>query len=414
MKKSIFLTVLRNYRFLKVWLIQVLSLTTAYMLNFVLIDRIFSATNSSVAVSLFLAFYVLPTVILGPFVGVLIDLIDKRQILFFSNFLQGFIVLLYLLIGQNIWPIYSIVLLYSFCDEFFNPCIGAMIPSLVKKRELPTANSFFFLTTQGSLILGLTLGGILLRFLNFWFIFPFASVLLFLAALLARTMPKEKEHRDRSEIRASLADLWEQLREGYNFIREEPRVFLPMIFLGGLQMLLGMGTILLPPASKTILKISFADSPFYFIIPALVGAIAGSLLLERKAKDYRKKVFITRGLFSLAGGLMAFSLIPSFLPQPLFLGTLVAIILGFSFVLIYIPLQTLIQEHTPFSVRGRVFTILTTIITLAAALPFLATATLIDLLGIRLILALVGFSLVVLAIYIKKGIYGLIPANHRA
>ena len=184
-----FFKILKNKNFSSIWLTQIFSLTIAHMLNFVLIDRIFKISASTAAVALFFALYYLPTVIFGPFIGVLVDRMNKKRILIFSNLSQTFIVLLYLTLGEKIWPIYTVALLYSVCDEFLNPAIAAALPAVVKRRSLPAANGFFFLTTQTAVGLGYLVAGIMLRFLaNEKIIFILASLALFFASLSPNRM----------------------------------------------------------------------------------------------------------------------------------------------------------------------------------------------------------------------------------
>ena len=151
--KTNFVTVLKNKNFLILWITQLISVVTANMLNFILLGKIFEATGSSVAIGFLWLFYVFPTILLGPFSGVLLDYFNKKKTLFFSSFLQAFVVLLYLGVGSKVWLIYSILLLYSFCDEFFTPTIYVLLPSIVKKKELAAANSISMFTTNGSIIL---------------------------------------------------------------------------------------------------------------------------------------------------------------------------------------------------------------------------------------------------------------------
>ena len=408
---SIF-AVLKNKNFLRIWLIQIFSLTTAHMLNFVLIDRIFIKTSSTAAVGLFFALYYLPSVLLGPFVGVLIDRWQKKQILIFSNFFQAIIVLFYLGLGDKVWPIYTIVLLYSLCDEFFNPAIGASLPAIVKKKFLPVANGFFFLTTQSALALGYLVGGLMLRFLkNHQPVFLFASLVLFLAAVVAAGISRRRLEK-RKKTKFNLAKFQEQLVEGYNFIKNEPRVLFPLLLLTGLQVLLGMAIILLPSISQQILSISFADSSFVLIAPAFLGAALANLLIEKLTQDYRKKNLITIGLFLTSFLIFLFALALPGLKWPLVLAIFLALGLGTSFSLVFIPSLTLVQEHTPFDIRGRVFATLSTLVTLAAAVPMLMTATLVDLLGIDLVLLSVALIILFLGFYAQRGKYGLLGINH--
>lgn len=413
MKKLGYRTLFKNKTFLKVWLSQLISLVTGYMLSFVLIDRIYSVTGSTIAVGLFWGFYILPSATLGPFVGVFLDYLSKKQVFVITNLLQAIIVLFYLGVGQKIWSIYTIVLLYSFCDEFFNPAVGAFLPAVVKRKELPIANSIFLLTTQTALIGGFLAGGIVLRFFHFvWLPFILASFLLLIAAGLSSLIPQDKPALKRKP-QVGLKDFWQDLMAGYQFIRGEPKVSFPIFLLAGLQVLGGIGLILLPSISQEHLKIQFMDSSFTIIIPALIGGIFGGILVERLLKRHLKRVLIIAGINLLGFTLCALAILPALTKSPGYFSPVLALIMGAASVAMYIPLQTLVQEHTPFDVRGRVFGALSTLITLAAAIPVLITTTLVDFLGISLILFLIGAGLIILASYAARGRYGIIPANHR-
>ena len=404
---------MKNKNFLKIWLAQIFSLVSAYTLNFILIGRIFTVTQSTVAVSLFLFIFYLPTVLLGPFAGVLIDNISKRKIFFLSNFLQAIIVLTYLGVKDKIWPIYGIVFLYSLCDEFFNPAVGAVIPALVKKQNLAKANSLFFLTGQGSIILGSLIGGLVLKFLS-WvdLAFPLVALMLIGAALLSLTLPKEPL-RGHKKLKLDFSDLsnlgvaldlngfWKQTKEGYRFIRHEPLVLFPILLLAGLQSLLVMSLIILPSFAG-MLKIEFADSSYLVIIPVILGAILGSLLVSKIIKRFRKNILVLNGLYLMGITILAISLMSLFLKYPLFLALPLIFSLGVSYVLVFVPLQTLIQEATPFDVRGRVFCALNMAVTLTAVLPILVTATLVDFFGLRWILIFGGTFILLLALFAQK------------
>jgi len=412
--KTTFVTVLRNKDFLKIWGAQLLSLVCATMLVFILMGRIYQVTGSTIAVGLLWGFYVLPTATLGPFIGVFLDYLNKKKILVFSSLIQSFVVLLYLGVGEKIWPIYTIVLLYSFCDEFFNPAIGVLIPSLVKKKELAAANSIFLFTTQGSFVLGFLVGGFMLKFLGFSkHPFLIASVLLVFAAILTSLL-RWKRPIPETKIEASLTGFWQELVKGYSFIKNEPKILFPVMLLGGIQIILGMGLILVPSMSRNILAIDFADSSYIIVLPAVIGAILGSFLVERVIRKYLKRVLIISGLFILGICLLIVGLILPLVWFSAIFGIFLAFLAGVAFVLMFIPLQVLIQENTPFRVRGRVFGTLNTLITLAGTVPVLGAVTLVDFLGVKLVITIGGIGLIILAFYAARGKYGIFPNYHRS
>jgi len=410
MKDDNFLKILNDRNFVKLWLAQIFSLLSANILNFVLIGKIYSLTQSTTAVGFYLFFYYLPTMILGPFVGVFIDNWNKKSIFIFSNLIQSIIVLSYLFTKERVWPLYTIVLLYSLGDEFFNPSVGTSIPSLVKKDHLSAANSLFFFTSQGSLIMGFFAGGVMLKFLNNTnYIFFTVSFFLLLATVLSFSLPtrlfsgnnKIKPVLGRTSNLGSVFDFqgfWQQTKEGYFFIKNEPLVLFPILLLAGLQGMVGIALIIFPSLAK-VLKIEFADSAYLVILPAIFGAMIGSWILQKIIKKARKNSLILSGLFSLGIECCLIVLASIFLRNPIILVLPLILFVGGGYIFVYIPLQTLIQEKTPIDVRGRVFGTLNTIVNLAGALPMLFLTTLVDFLGVRLILFLLGIGLLFLTFY---------------
>ena len=412
MKKP-FLKILSNQNFLKIWLSQVFSLVSAATLTFVLIGKIFSQTQSSVAVSLYLFFYYLPTFILGPFVGVFIDSWSRKTILFYSNLIQAVLVLIFLLVSKKLWPLYTLGFLYSLGDEFYNPTVGASIPSLVKKKDLTAANSLFFITTQTSIIFGSLLGGLILKFFaNPNDVYLIVCATLVFASLLVINLPA-KLLEGQKKLRLDLTkpkEFFKSLETGYLFIKSEPMVLFPIVLLAGLQVLIGMSLILLPSLAKMI-RLAYADSSILLIIPAAAGALTGSWFLNHQAGRTRKNIFIFTGFSILGFSLLTLPFLAHVFLYPTFLAIFVGLTVGIGYVFVYIPLQTLIQENTPFKVRGRVFGALSTLITLAAVIPMLITTTLADIVGLEPVLFLIGAGLLVLTFLARRNKEAIIAFN---
>jgi len=424
MKESNFFKILTNKNFLRTWLIQLFSLVSATTLNFVLIGNIYSLTHSSVAIAFFIFFYYLPTALLGFFVGVLIDNFSKKSIFIFSNLTQSIIVLFYLGIKQKIWPIYLIVFLYSLCDEFFNPAVGASLPAIVEKKLLPAANTLFLFTSQFSIIAGSLVGGVLLKFLpNESYIFIIISILLLFCTVLSLSLPSwpfrgirklKIDFSDPLNISRALdlPSFWQQVKEGYLFIKSKTLVLFPLLLLSGLASIVGMGIVFFPSIAE-ILKVEYADALILFILPVIGGATFGSWMVEKMLKKERKNILVLNGLYLMGGAIASLVFISLFFPRPLIFSFLAIFLIGLGYVLIYIPLQTLLQEHTPFKVRGRVFGVLTTLVTLASALPMLLATTLVDIFGVRLILLIVGGGLIFLGVFANQKKKAILAFNYK-
>jgi MFS family permease len=391
--KTTFIEVLKNRHFLKVWSSQGLSQLTANMLNFVLIVKIYEATQSTVAVGLFLAIYAAPSVFLGLFSGAFIDLMSKRKVLLLTNLSQALVVLLYLGIGNKIWPIYTIVLLYSLCDEFYTPAEASSIPALVKKDNLPAANSLFLFTLHGAFILGYTIAGPIIKFFNAQAPFLLACLFNLMAGWAVFFLPKDKPRKGLT-IETSFEDIVKDIKDGYSFIKNEPKVLIPIILYVSFQIIIASAVVLLPAYAHQILSMDIRDAGILLVLPAGIGALLGAFFVERTIKKLGKRLLMTSGIFVASLGLMVMALIAPRIGLAIPLSSFLMIVLGVGMVMVTIPAQTLLQENTPFDVRGRVFGALGAFVAIAAALPLFVVAGLTDIFGpvvILLVIALILF-----------------------
>jgi len=390
-------TIFRNRNFMKIWAAQICSLTSAFILIFVLIDSIFSQTGSTIAVGMLMFCYYLPIIFVGPWTGILVDRLDKRKIIKMVTLAQAALALLLLFSGSRVWLAFSVILLYSLGDAVFNPSVGASLPVVVKRRQLITANGLFLFTSQGTIALGSLLGGILLKFLGRpQLVFLLIALLLSLSSFWAGSLPKNMlasknrlklDFADLNTFREALKldSLWLQLKEAYLFTRSETFVLIPILMLSALQGIVSMALAILP-ALSSYLNINFTDSSYLLIAPTIFGALFGNILLTKISRLTRKKNFIFFGLFTLPFVLMAIAVIPFVLQNPLISVLPLGFSLGISFAFIAIPLQTLLQENTPFRIRGRIYALLWSAMLMAGLVPMFVTVTLIDLLGVRAIL----------------------------
>jgi len=394
-----FIAILKTKNFIKIWSSQILSQLTVNLLNFVLIIKIFENTNSTVAVSLFWFFWALPAIFLGPFSGTLIDFLGTRKILILSNLSQALVVLLYLPVRNSIWPIYSILLLYSFLNQFYLPAEAATLPGTVSRKLLPSANSLFLFTTYASLILGYGLAGPLIKLIGRQFPFVIGSLMLILAALAVRLLPSQTFSKINHKISSQyLPDFFKKLNEGYQFIRYNPTVLFPLLILVFSQIILSILLVLAPALIVKILNTDLINISSRLVLPIGIGGILGMITTVKLLKNIRKRYLINTGFFLLSFSLFFLVLAVPHFPQyfKILSEIVLGLICGFAFSLFTVPTQTLLQEKTPDNLRGRVFGVLGFLITLSSVLPVLFAATIGEFLGeiwVILILAIAIFSL---------------------
>lgn len=398
MKENPFLQALKIKNFQKLWGSQLLSQITLSLVNFVIILRIYEETHSTIAVSLVWLFYAIPAVLLGPFSGTIIDLIEKRKALIWTNFSQAVIVLAYLLVKEKIWPIYTIVFLYSLVNQLYIPAEAATLPGVVPKQLYPPANSIFMFTMYGTFLVGISLAGPLIKLVGREAPFFLSSIFLGLAAFSVALLPSGTIGK-RGEVRG-IQDFWDRVKEGYLFIREKTTILFPLMLIVISEIIVGILAVLSPSFATEILSIDLLDAGLILVFPAGLGALIGAQGVVWALRRIRKKKVISFGLFLFTFGLLCFSLIIPRLPVLRTAAAVVAVfLLGISFVSLIIPAQTLIQENTPEEFRGRVFGVLGFMITLAAILPVLLTATIADLLGVTWITFIISLMVGAIAFY---------------
>jgi len=406
MKRKELLTFIKENRtFDLLWVSQILSQITLNMINYIMATRIYERTGSTVAVSLLWVFGYLPAFFLGPFSGFLVDLWDLRKILIITNFLQGLTMLLFLTIGEKLYPIYPIVFLYSLLNQFYNPAEAASVPWLVKKKDLPTANSLFMLTMQSALILGLGVSGLLMRFLGpnkpIWI----SAICLFLAAVAVYFLPEK--NLQRKDLTAGLSEFWEEIKSGYSFVKNTRIVLFPILLTISFQVFLVVLGVSMPEFANNVLQIQLQDAGPLLIMPLGMGALLGTLLMNKIAHKFRKRTLMKRGLGVIFLILLFFSVILPFLNRYKLAAAIPLMFLaGLAGFFIAVPNQTLIQEHTPERLRGRVYGTLGFLGNVAVLPCLLFTATVVDFIGVSTFMFLMaGITLTMLLVFDRMESY---------
>jgi MFS transporter, DHA3 family, macrolide efflux protein len=395
-----YLKVLKRPQFSLLWTSQVLSQVTINMMNFLLLTRLYTVTGSSIATSLLWVAYCIPALIFGPIGAASTDLLSRRRTLMVTNLLQGLVVFTYIFINQqSIFILYAVVLIYSLLNQFYVPAEAAYLPSTVSEKRLPHANSLFFMTSQGAIVLGFGFAGVVQRLIGFEGALILSTVLLFIAFVSTSFL---KEIKPKTAIPGKfeqvLKTFFNSILEGYEFIKMNKQVLYPLLILLGVQSGLSIIIVSLPVIAEQILNISVNYSGVLVVVPAGVGAVLGSIIVPRLLKKgVRKKKIIETALFliGLAGIMLAIGIPALASNARVVLSTLLIVLIGVSFVGINIPTVTFLQSVTPLWLRGRVFGSLFFMATLVTIFPVLFSGTITEIFGIRTlltILALTSFS----------------------
>jgi len=232
------------------------------------------------------------------------------------------------------------------------------------------------------------------------------SIMLLLAAIAVWLLPRATFSKAMDQFSADkFQEFLKKLKEGYEFIKNSPAVLFPLLLLVFSQIIITMIFVLAPALVVKVLGMNLVNISEYFILPGGLGAILGMALTVRFLKRIRKRYLIHVGLFLASFALFSLVLVVPHLSHLLKLISQIGFgfLGGLSFSLFVIPGQTLLQEKTPIELRGRIFGVLSFLITLAAVFPVLFSATIGEFLGERWMFLILAFIVFLLGLFSLKG-----------
>jgi MFS family permease len=384
-----FHTLFKNRNFLLLWLAQLISMTILNASNFAIIVLIQEITGSTTLIGLAIICFSIPAVIIGAPAGVFVDHRNKRRVLFYSNILRAFATfgfVISLLINRNeLVTIFLLTFLISSIGQFFTPAEGASIPLLVDEEELTSALSLFNITFMLAQAFGLLVFAPLILSLLPSFklaniqIFPaeilyaIIAVLYLVSALLISLIPSkafmerkhEKHEQTATNSLGALQNVWNEVREGWTFIRRNSQLFLAVIQLSFAGVLLLVIAELATPLVTRLFNKPASPGLVIVFAPAGVGLVAGSIVMPRILQRISKEFAIFIGSLVLAGTIVLLplsALLAHYMEKHglssnlIYLGAVPVLmfIAGVAIDFINIPAQTAIQESTPEWIKGRV------------------------------------------------------------
>ena len=397
-----------NPVFLTLWAMQALTQTSQNVINFALLILAQTITGSTTHVSFIILSFSLPAVIFSSVAGVLVDHWNKRTVMAASNIIRAFAVASYIFVNDSsdMPRVYLASFVLASAAQFFAPAEGAVIPRIVGKRALITANSLYNLTFMASQFLGFTIiGWLLIRFMGLRNVFILIAILYAIAAIVIATLPIP-DIRARTDEGISLEKIWQDLREGWHFIIERRSLAITIIHLSiANSSYLMLGT-LGPSFVTNILHIRSEDLGL-LLAPAGLFTLLGIILVNKLAKPSNRHEMIHFGLMGVGVSVVGLAITtpitnliaenasvitPSWLTT--FIAVLLSMLFGFSAAFVAIPAQTVLQEKSHDYNRARVLSTFYTVSNAASFFPILLAGSIADHIGILQTMTIIGLFIV--------------------
>ncbi|NMP22704.1 MFS transporter [Sulfobacillus harzensis] len=232
----------------KLWASETVKAFGSYFFNIAVMWFVFAQTGSGVAMGLVVVANFLPTVILGPWFGVLADRHSRRRLMMWANLASGLLAGLLALsvLGRfhAIWLVYVVRGLMGVASSLYDPARASILPDIVGQDDLLTAHALFHSSQQVARLIGSAMGGLAVALAGVGLTMTL-DVLTFAAAAIWVARIAHPDHNAPSqEVLTSSA--WKSAFEGWQWLRQRP-VLLVMMGIGMVSNIALGPTNVLPP-----------------------------------------------------------------------------------------------------------------------------------------------------------------------
>ncbi|HBL27311.1 MAG TPA: MFS transporter, partial [Acidobacteria bacterium] len=217
-----------------IWIGQLVSLLGSGLTTFALGIWALERTGSVTRYALIIVLAGLPSILIGPFAGALVDRWDRRLVMLWTDLGPAVITLSYAFLlyrGElQVWHIYIGAFLNSVFSTFQWPAYSASITMLVEPKSYGRAYGMMDFGEAGTTIAAPALAGLLLSVMDIWgvLLLDFVSFLFAAVTLLLVRIPRPAPAA--SEEGAEESSLWKDAAFGWHFIRARPGLLQLLFF----------------------------------------------------------------------------------------------------------------------------------------------------------------------------------------
>ncbi len=381
-----YVRLLTNGPFSAMWLGQLISSLGDRIHQVALVFLVARATGSSpLALGLVFAAMTVPTFLVGPVAGALVDRWSRKRVMVGSDLIRAALVIaIPAAAAVHIGLVFGLVFLMAGASSFFRPARAAALPQIVPDKDLLTANSAMWVADTFSDLAGYGLGGLFVAFLGpalalaFWL--DGATYLASAALVAVVTIPRLKRPGPAASILADLA-------AGWRFLRGEAVLFTTTVQAVIAEYGLGALTAL-SPLLIAAQPLGDMDAPTAYGLFEMfmgVGLVGGGVVLGGLATRLPKGPSIIAAFTAMGVALIALAL-----TRNLFVALTLAGVAGVANVTFVVPSQTLFQQRTPGEMLGRVIAIRLALVNGMLAVAMVSSGLLAELFGFRAVLAVCG------------------------
>ncbi len=354
-----------------VWLGQLISLIGSGLTSFALGVWVFQTTGSVTQFAGIAFFGALPGLIVAPMAGVVVDRLDRRTVMLWTNLISGLRTLAVAALvwtgHLQVWHIYVAVAVASVVRTFHLPAYIAATTLLVPKKHLARASGMTQFGQAAADTLAPFLAGLLVTLVRIEgvLLIDFSTFLFAIITLALVRIP-----RPAARAAGGRRSMWREAVYGWHFIRDRSGLRGLLSYFAMLNLILSMVSVLIIPL---VLSSTNAKVLGQVLMISSAGLLAGSILMSITGGP-KKRIHGVLGFGLLLGiGLAVAGLRPN--PWLIAAGLFVTM---FGAPVINGASQAIWQTKVPPELQGRVFAVRRMLAQFTAPLGHLAAGPLAD------------------------------------
>lgn len=371
-------------RFFTIWSGQAFSLLGSQLVSFALIWYLTVTTESATVLAVGSLVGMLPSVILGPFIGPLVDRWDRRKTMIVADSIIAIATLvlsmLFAFTDVQLWHIFGLLFIRAVAGGFHGTSMAASTSLMVPVEHLARVQGVNQMLNGGLNIIAAPLGAILYETLEIQWILAIDVITAVVAILALFFFDIPQPERSQSDALTGKASSYlDDLVAGFRYVWSWKGLFILALMAASLNFLLAPTGALNPLLVKdhyngTVLQLGTFNSLFG------IGVVLGGLLLGVWGGFKRKIITSMMGILLLGAGI----LIQGILPSNMFTIALVAVgLVGFSLPIANGSIGAIMQSSVAPDMQGRVFALLSSLSGAMAPIGLAIAGPISDLVGIQ-------------------------------
>jgi DHA3 family macrolide efflux protein-like MFS transporter len=382
--------------FFTIWGGQALSIVGSQLVQFALIWYLTVETGSATVLATASLVATLPSVILGPFVGTLVDRWNRRWIMVLADGVVALatvgLAVLFALDAVAVWQIYAVMLVRSLAGSFHGNAMSASTSLMVPVEHLTRIQGLNQMLNGGLNVISAPLGALLLGLLPLQGILAIdvTTALIAILPLFFIKIPQP----ERREQQAAQANVWQDFQAGFRYILGWPGLLIVSLMTIGINFTIIPAFSLLPLMVReyfggNAVHLSWVESAMG------IGMIAGGALLGVWGGFRRKILTSMMGLIGMGAGTLVLALAPS---SAIVLAVGGAFIFGAMNPITMGPFFAVIQSRVEPDMQARIFSLLSSVGAGMAPVGLMIAGPVSDRLGIQTWFFLGGAACVLMGV----------------